>query len=168
LTRVRIYLPTTMSTLPLLLNERAVPGGPATAVTPALREWNATDNEDELEYAALLRAARQSLLLLADDVTAPRRRVVLAADVAEARVRPAVNNPAVEADQGEQAQSAAVFVEGALPLSAIQAVHIDDASTTPLVRAALIEPDDEQVQADLEDVDLLWYATQEIGDLLAP
>ena len=53
----------------------------AFTVTPALREWYAQADLEELEYAALTHAARASLWLLLADPDAPRRRVVLAADV---------------------------------------------------------------------------------------
>ena len=55
------------------------------AVTPQLRQFYAVSDADadieELEYAALLAAARASLRLLDVDPTAARRRVVVAADV---------------------------------------------------------------------------------------
>jgi glycine/D-amino acid oxidase-like deaminating enzyme len=152
---VRVYLASTLTALPSVAKDRRVPGGAAYAVTPALREWYASGDDEELEYVALLRAARQSLSLLADEVRAPRRRVVLAADIPERTVNP---------EGGED--PAAVLVAGDIPLSAVQAVHVDDATAVPLVRAALVDPDDQTVQADLEDRDLLWYATQELDTLL--
>ena len=127
------------------------------AVTPALREWYASGSDDELEYAALSRAARLSLELLADEVTAPRRRVVLAADVPDADVQWA---SAPDADPAE------VWVAGEIPIRLIDAVHVDDADSVPLVRAVLINPDDEMADGDLEDADLLWFATQELDQLL--
>src|SRR4051812_22789176 len=53
----------------------------AHAVTPALREWYAEGDEEELEYVAFTRAAQDALHLLRLDPEAPRRRVVLSADV---------------------------------------------------------------------------------------
>jgi hypothetical protein len=152
---VRVYLPVTLTGLLSLLRDRRVPGGAGCAVTPALWEWYAVGDEDELEYAALQRAARQSLDLLADDVRAPRRRVVLAADVPEATVR---------FDAGDE--PAAVSVAGDIPLSAVKAVHVDSEDAVPLVRAVLVDPDDDMAQGDLLDADLLWYATQELDQLL--
>lgn len=152
---MRVYLASTLAALPSVVKEQRVSGGGAYAVTPALREWYLSGDEEELEYVALLRAARQSLILLADEVRAPRRRVVLAADVPERTVNP-----------GRGEDPAAVLVAGDIPLDAVQAVHVDDAGAAPLVRAALVDPDDEMVQADLEDRDLLWYATQELETLI--
>ena len=158
---MRVYLPTTLVALPALLRDRRIQGGPGCAVTPALREWYASGDEEELEYAALNRAARLSMSLLTDEVRAPRRRVVLAVDVPEDQVQ-----AASEIDlQGDD--PAGVQVLGEVPLRFVHAVHVDDESSVPLVRAALVDPDDEMVQGDLEDVDLLWYATQEIDQLVS-
>ncbi|MFE0221562.1 DUF6912 family protein, partial [Streptomyces albidoflavus] len=58
--------------------------GPLTAyaVTPGLREWYVSDDIEELEYAALTRAAHGSLRLLAADPRAGRKRVGVAGDIA--------------------------------------------------------------------------------------
>ncbi|TDC67572.1 hypothetical protein E1200_14620, partial [Actinomadura sp. GC306] len=77
---MRVYLP---STLPLLAGVHAakeIAPAPLTAhaVTPALREWYAGGDLEELEYAAMSAAARASLRLLSADPSAPPRRVVLA------------------------------------------------------------------------------------------
>jgi len=154
---MRVYLPTTMVALSRLVEQRTHPGGRGCAVTPGLREWYASGDDEELEYAALSRAARLSIELLADEVTAPRRRVVLAADIADGDVQ-AADEP--DADPAE------VWVRGDVPMRLIGAVHVDDAASVPLVRAVLVDPDDEMAQGDLEDAELLWYATQEIDQLL--
>ena len=58
-------------------------------VTPELRDqYQLSEDDEELEYAALLAAARASLRLIDVDPTAVRRRVVLAADVPESTVTP--------------------------------------------------------------------------------
>jgi hypothetical protein len=157
---VRVYLPTTLVALPGLLRDRRIEGGRACAVTPALREWYASGDEEELEYAALNRAAGLSLTLLADEVRAPRRRVVIAADVADDQV---LSTREIEAAGDDPA---GVEVLGEVPLRLVSAVHVDDEASVPLVRAALVDPEDEMVQGDLDDVDLLWYATQEIDQLV--
>ena len=56
------------------------------AVTPALREWYSSGDKEELEYVALLHAARASLRMLQDDPAAPARRVVLAAELPDEQV----------------------------------------------------------------------------------
>src|ERR1700734_3601892 len=85
---MRVYLASTLPGLAKILADGQV--GPASlrafAVTPALREAYASGDDEELEYVAMLAAARQSLRLLDADQDAPRRRVVLAADVPDAQV----------------------------------------------------------------------------------
>src|SRR5215467_15782908 len=85
---MRVYLPTTLADLGSALVAGQIGPAPLTgfAVTPALREWYASGDEEELEYVAMMRAARESLRLLVADPDAPRRRVVLAADMPEQQV----------------------------------------------------------------------------------
>jgi len=85
---MRVYLPATLPGLAGLLRKAEIGPAPlrAFSVTPALREWYASGDEEELEYVALMHAARASLRLLAADPDAPRRRVVLAADLPEQQV----------------------------------------------------------------------------------
>ncbi|CAA9335381.1 MAG: FIG00820146: hypothetical protein [uncultured Frankineae bacterium] len=164
---MRVYLPSTLPGLRALLEtgELGRPPLPAYAVTGALREWYAEGDEEELEYAALVLAARASVRLLDRalllDPSTPARRVVVAAEVE--RVEPA---PDVD--------RAAVRVLGAVPLRLVQSVHVDDPAAADDVRAAA----EQLVEADLgsedaafvveqaEGHELQWYATQEIGPLL--
>src|SRR6516225_12192392 len=114
---MRVYLPATLSTLACLL--RAGEIGPAPvhgfAVTPALREWYASGDLEELEYVAMTQAARASLRLLAADPGAPRRRVVLAADVPDENV----------GHNGGFAEPTVVKVTEPVPLSRVVAGHVD-------------------------------------------
>jgi hypothetical protein len=160
---VRVYLPSTLTAARAVLADRAVPAGLAFGVTPAVREWYAQSDGEEMEYAALLAAARASLRLLDADQTAPRRRVVLAADVDDAAVR--VRD---DLDRG------VVEVTAPVPLAKVRAVHADDAAAEQAVQAAA----DAIIEADLggddasfvvdgaEGYELLWYATQELPDLV--
>src|SRR3989442_12090545 len=85
---MRVYLPGTLPALATVLGRADVGEPPLRgfAVTPALREWYASGDLEELEYVAMAQAARESLRLLADDPQAPRRRVVLAADVPDEQI----------------------------------------------------------------------------------
>src|SRR5260370_31542820 len=76
---MRVYLPATLSGLAGLLHKAEIGPAPlrAFAVTPALREWYASGDLEELEYVAMMHAARASLRLLLADPEAPRRRGVL-------------------------------------------------------------------------------------------
>jgi hypothetical protein len=167
---VRVYLPATTSVLRTLVDEGALPG-PHTvfAVTPQLREFyersDAEADVEELEYAALLGAARASLRLIDVDPTAARRRVVVAADVPDAAVRPIDD---VDTDRG------AARVDADVRIRDVASAHIDGAEAEDDVRAAVnvvLEADlgseDAQFVVDqAEGHELAWYATQEIGTLL--
>jgi hypothetical protein len=167
---LRVYLPATTSVLRTLLDDGRL-AGPHTAfaVTPQLREFfavsDAEADTEELEYAALLTAARASLRLLDIDPMAPRRRVVVAADVADEAVQP-MDDPHVE--------RGAARVTADIRMQDIASVHIDGADAEDDVRAAVnvvleadLGSDDAQFVVDqAEGHELAWYATQEIGSVL--
>jgi hypothetical protein len=167
---VRVYLPATTNVLRTLVDEGRLTGPlTAFAVTPGLRDFYALSDagadEEELEYAALLAAARASLRLVDVDPSAARRRVVLAADVPDSAVTE-VEDP--DADRG------AVRISGDVALAAVASAHVDGAEAEDDVRAAVgvvLEADlgseDAQFVVDqAEGHELAWYATQEIGTLL--
>jgi len=165
-----VYLSATTNVLRTLVEEGRVTGPlTAFAVTPGLRDFYALSDagadEEELEYAALLAAARASLRLIDVDPSAARRRVVLAADVPDSAVTE-VEDP--DADRG------AVRISGDVALAAVASAHVDGAEAEDDVRAAVgvvLEADlgseDAQFVVDqAEGHELAWYATQEIGTLL--
>ncbi|HSU00309.1 MAG TPA: hypothetical protein VLJ85_21870 [Geodermatophilus sp.] len=167
---MRVYLPATTNVLRTLVDEGRLTGPlTAFAVTPGLRDFYALSDagadEEELEYAALLAAARASLRLIDVDPSAARRRVVLAADVPGSAVTE-VEDP--DADRG------AVRISGDVALAAVASAHVDGAEAEDDVRAAVgvvLEADlgseDAQFVVDqAEGHELAWYATQEIGTLL--
>jgi hypothetical protein len=167
---VRVYLPATTTTLRSLVDEGRL-AGPLTAfaVTPELRRFYARSDAEadveELEYAALLAAARASLRLLDVDPFAARRRVVVSADVPDAAVTPIED---ADADAG------AVRIAADVALADVASAHIDGAEAEDDVRAAVnvvLEADlgseDAQFAVDqAEGHELAWYATQEIGPVL--
>ncbi len=162
---MRVYLPSTLPGLRQLVTEGAVPGSPLTAfaVTPGLREWYRSDDLEELEYAATLEAARSSLRALDDDPAAPRRRVVLAADIPDSSV-----TIRYDRDRG------VVEVEIAVTLDRIAAAHVDgpEAEGTIATAAAAIlaadlgDPDAQDRVDDAEGFGLSWYASQELPILV--
>lgn len=162
---MRIYLP---ATLPMLREaETAGEVGPAPltgfAVTPALREWYLDDDEEVLEYAAFSQAARAALRLLDADPLAPRRRVVLSADLPDTGVtlHPDLDRAVVRAVRP-------------VPLSALAAIHVDGADAEKDVSAAVgvilaadLGNEDAQFTVDsADDHELEWYAVQELPILL--
>ena len=159
---MRVYLPSTLPAVAdaLAKGEAGPPPLEAFAVTPALREAYASGDDEELEYVAMLTAARRSLRLLADDPDAPRRRAVLAADVPDREVSwdPYDDEPA------------AVVLATAVPRAALVSGHIDAVEAEADVAAAAAAV----AEADLGDGDaaftvdsaegheLAWYALQEL------
>jgi hypothetical protein len=152
---MRVYIPATMRALAAWLVDgtaTSASGLPAHAVTadrqaslPISTTARPAEQLEELEYEATLAAAQESTQLLGHQPAAPRRRVVLAADVPDAAVRP---DPA----RGPSA----VRVYGAVPLAWVAAAHCDD--------------DDIDPSADPEELaarPLSWYATQELAGLVA-
>ncbi|WP_037675261.1 DUF6912 family protein [Streptomyces griseus] len=167
---MRVYVPLTLPGLAEAYKTGELGAGPlvAYAVTPALREWYLSDDLEELEYAALNRAALASLRLLATDPGAARKRVVVAVDVPD---RAATADPDRALDPAALGE---VRVAGAVPLAKAAAVHVDagDAEADVAAAARALEAadrgdDDAQFVVDgAEDHELLWYATQEIPNLV--
>ncbi len=167
---MRVYVPLTLPGLAAAHRAGELGPGPLTAyaVTPGLREWYVSDDIEELEYAALGRAAQASLRLLAVAPDAPRRRVVVAVDVPD---REAVADP----DRGlDPAALGEVRIERTVPLDRAAAVHVDGdeaeadvAAAAQALGAADQGDDDARFTVDgADDHELLWYATQEIGDIV--
>jgi hypothetical protein len=167
---VRVYLPATTTVLRRLVDDGLL-AGPHTvfAVTPELRQFYELSDDDadteELEYAALLAAARASLRLIDVDPAAARRRVVVAVDVPDTAVSP-IDDP--DTDRG------AARVEGDIRIQDVASAHIDGADAEGDVRGAVnvvleadLGSDDAQFVVDqAEGHELAWYATQEIGPAL--
>ncbi|MGH3275983.1 MAG: DUF6912 family protein [Streptosporangiaceae bacterium] len=163
---MRIYLPSTLPALARLLLTHEVSQSPVHgfAVTPTLREWYSSGDLEELEYIALLHAARGSLRLLREDPAAPARRVVLAAEVPAELV---VANAGFD-------EPALVEVKGPVPLSRVVSGHVDDPVASTAIAAAVAAlagaddgDDDAQFTVDsAEGHELLWYATQELRHLV--
>jgi hypothetical protein len=163
---VRVYLP---ATLPMLAELKAAGrlgdgASVAHAVTPGLREWYAEGDEEELEYVAFTRAAQASLSLLRADPDAPRRRVVVSADVpTSALVR-----------EGGELGSSTVGLPQPVSLTEIAAIHVDApraaddiAAAVDVVEKAQAGDEDAQFTVDgAEDHELAWYVVAELDDLL--
>ncbi|KAB8197575.1 hypothetical protein FH608_003240 [Nonomuraea phyllanthi] len=167
---MRVYLPCTLPALATAVKAGELGPAPLTgyAVTPALVEWYASGDTEELEYVALTEAARASLRMLAadlaDGVEAPPRRVVIAAEVPDRSV-------SAGADLEERGR---VRLADAIPMAKVAAVHVDDHEAIADVEAAVAAlpaadagDDDARFTVDgAEAHELMWYATQEIPDLL--
>jgi hypothetical protein len=165
---VRVYVPATWPMLRKLVRTgRLEPiGGTAFALTPALREAYAAGDDEELEYAAMTEAARASLRLLAVELglgeeATPARRVVVAADVDAVTLRPDLDD-------------AVVRLAGAVPMSAVAAVHVDGMDAEYAVREAVAvvdradlgDLDAEFLVGEAEDHELAWYGPTEVAFLV--
>lgn len=169
----------------------------AHAVTPALREWYAESDLEELEYAATLAAARTSLRKLREDPTTRPKRVVVAAEVPDSdvatspdamsaveesfeRVQPAATSGGTRQVEGDVADGgsvhtrSSVVIDVAVPMRRVAAVHIDGDDAEDAVRSAAdaiaaADAGDDDAALTVEEAfehELLWYAPQEIPQLL--
>ena len=162
--QTRVYLPATVPLLATLRERGELAASLAHAVTPALREWYVEGDEEELEYVAFTRAAQEALRLLRQDPGAPRRRVVVSADLpAEALAR-------ADADLG----SSLVRLSAPVPIGAVAAIHVDAAEAGDDVAAAAAvvdealagDPDAQFTVDGAEDHELEWYDPSELDHLL--
>ena len=160
---MRVYLPLTVPRLAALHASGRIAPAPlsAHAVTPAARAVLGNADDEELEYAVFMAAAYDSLVLLAADA-AVARRVVVVADVDDAQV---------EEVAGDDPTLVSVLVE--IPISRCSAVHVDDAEAEGEVALAVtrlpeaLAGDGHALAAvSLVETELMWFATQEIPDLL--
>jgi hypothetical protein len=161
---MRLYVGLTRSALARAHETGEVGPAPlaAHAVTPALRESYATADAEELEYVALMAAADSCLPLLAAAPEEPRRRYVVAADVDTATADP-------------EAGPSGVVVAVTVHWRDVKALHADDPEAAPTIAAAahayaaaMAGDDDARFAVDEADGwELMWFATQEVGDLLA-
>src|SRR5256885_6348361 len=114
---MRVYIPATVTMLRALVDdgEVAAVNNTAFSLTPALREYYHSGSAEELEYAAMLDAARASLRLIAAELDAdPKalaRRAVISADVDGATLRPDLDFSVVRLDSP-------------VPLKIVAAVHL--------------------------------------------
>ena len=161
---MRVYLPSTLPAVARLVRTGQI-DSPAHghAVTPALREWYSSGDIDELEYVAMMHAAKASLRLLQADPAVPRRRVVLAVELPAEQV---VADPGLD-------EPGLVKVTGPVLVRDVVSGHIDDlAAAAEIAEAVAALPAADGGDADARFIvdgadghELLWYATQELGDV---
>ncbi|HEV2639716.1 MAG TPA: hypothetical protein VGX23_31580 [Actinocrinis sp.] len=146
---MRVYLSATFAALADLARTGELGPAPLSgyAVTEALREAFDETDDEELEYFATTLAAEDSFRLVTEPSAAgPARRVVVVADLSDGQVAADLDPPG------------AVRLAGPVPRSAIASYHVDEPDFAA-------DPKDPEAAADQE---LLWYAAQELGDLLEP
>jgi hypothetical protein len=161
---MRVYIPVTHRVLRDLVGSGGLGPSPLVgfAVTGDLRESYAEGDDEELEYAAMTAAARSALTMLAQADDEPPRRMVLAVDVDEATPIPGHGAAGVE-------------LSHVVPMRQLVAVHVDTEEAEDDVAAAVTvlrsggphDVDEEFLLDACEGHELAWFATQEVGDLLA-
>jgi hypothetical protein len=161
---MRVYIPVTHTGLRELVASGGLGPSPLLgfAVTGALRESYAEGDEEELEYVAMTEAARSSVRLLAEYEDEAPRRVVVAVEVDEAR-------------PFDEHGPSAVELPHVVPVRQVVSVHADTEEAEPDVAAAVAmlrsggprDVDEEFLLDACEGHELAWFATQEVGDLLA-
>lgn len=146
---VRLYVPTT---LPALADPACLHPLTAHAVTAPLAAALPEEDVEGLEFAAMLAAADESVELVGADPAAPRRRVVVVAEV-----------PGPEPRARHGALPSAVEPPSDIPWSRVVSLHVDDVDAAADVAAAA--DGDEAALDRAAERDLLWYDVSEL-DLL--
>ncbi|HEX5331580.1 MAG TPA: hypothetical protein VFW79_02970 [Cellulomonas sp.] len=161
---MRIYLPSTLDELDATAKGAEVSSdGPGSAVasfeprivhavTPALRAALPDEDEEGLEFVALLAAADEALLRIAARPDAPRLRLVLSLDVSEADL--------AAMDDDDQAPSA-IRLRVAVGRDDLVCAHVDEPAASADVERALAG--DAGAAERLDDLDLLWYDATELA-----
>ncbi|WP_028648451.1 DUF6912 family protein [Nocardiopsis sp. CNT312] len=143
-----VFLPSTVPALARALEEGSVPVGPAFTAAPG-----AGADEEEADYGAMYAAAEESLALLAADPGAPRRRVVLAANLPDRAVEPA---------GGAGPGVLRVRLKGPVPYKRLASAHVDDERAADDIATAAADP----ASGAAEDRELMWFAVQELRYLV--
>ncbi|AZA09815.1 DUF6912 family protein [Corynebacterium pseudopelargi] len=164
---MRVYIPATFELLRTLAQEGEVPvrSGYVFGVTPALREFYTSGDEEEIAHSAFEDASLASIRLLAigDDLH-PHRRAVISADVPDAAI-------SFMPDLGESVMQLDPAV---IAFDQVAAIHVDTQGNEQATAAAIEVID----QADLgvEDAELCvgdaldqfmaWYDPSELSVLV--
>ena len=146
---MRIYLPMTVADL---ADPDGVRPSAAHAVTRELAAALPGEDEEGLEFAALLAAADASVGLLSADPSVPSRRVVVVADVSGV--------PSAARAGGLPSE---VEPPAAVPWDQVVSLHVDDGDAESDVAAAAAG--DEEALERAAERDLLWFDVSELDDL---
>jgi hypothetical protein len=115
---------------------------------------SADTDDEEAEYEAMYAAAEESLRLLGQAPDAPRRRVVLAANLAD---------HLIEEEDRHGPDVIRVRITGeSIPYKRLASAHIDDEAAASDIAKAVADPD----SGAADDHELMWYALQELRHLL--
>ena len=142
---MRVYVPVTFVGLGRAQSSGALAtSGWKARVSPPV---TADQDEEAGEYAALLAAAADSLEELKREPEAPRRRAVVVANVPD--------------EWTEMEPGGGVVLTRRIPVERFLAVYADAPESATAVVAAL-----NGKASPIEDLDLLWFARQELPELV--
>lgn len=165
---MRVYVPATYSMLVTLRDAGRISArnGWAFAVTPSLREFYTSGDEEELEAIAFDDASEASLRLLAvgDQEQFPHRRVVISADVDDSAASP----------DPDMIESVVKLNPAEIALEKVAAIHIDVEEAESATRRAievidaadLGDEDAELAVGDAQDNYLAFYDPSELPFLV--
>ena len=160
---MRVYLPSTLPALARLLADAKTAAPPVRgfAVTPALREWYSSGDEEELEYVAMTHAARASLRLLHGRPR--RRRPPGGARGRGARREQVAAWPGSTSRPWSRSGCRSGWPTWSPATSTIRAAAADVRAAVAALPAADGGDEDARFTVDgAEGHELLWYATQEL------
>ncbi len=145
-----VFLPSTIPALARLLEKGRSEEAPSTAF---VADPEPGGDEEEAGYQAMCAAAEESLALLAADTGAPRRRVVLVANLPDDLVE----------HEGRVGEGVArVKVNGVVPYKKLASAHVDDAGNAEDITVAAQDPTSDAA----EGHELMWFAVQELRHLV--
>ena len=145
-----VFLPSTIPALAALLDEGRLEGAPLTAFAA---DPGPSGDAEEAEYDAMYAAAQESLGLLTAAPEAPRRRVVLAAEMPD---------HIVEHEARHAEGVARVSVTASVPYKKLKSAHVDDADAKADIAEAAADPASEAA----DEHELMWFAVQELRYLV--
>ncbi len=151
---MRVYIPVTFVGLRRAASSGALPssGWRAQLLVESAEGTTSTGGSaasvDEAEYEALRAAAGQSLDALRSEPEAPRRRAVVVANVPD--------------EWTESEPDGTVILTRRVPVERFLAVYADAPDSSAAVVAAL-----NGKESPIEGIDLLWFARQELADLVS-
>lgn len=142
---MRVYIPVTFIGLTRASSSGALPSSGWRAV-PLTDSGG--DQPEVAEYDALRAAAGESLAALRSEPEAPRRRAVVVANVPD--------------EWTESEPDGMVTLTRRVPVERFVALYADAVDSSPAVVAAL-----NGKESPIEGIDLLWFARQELADLVS-
>ena len=172
---MRVYLPATAADLTVLgagSSSGEAPAGPfplelqgrpAHAVTGKLAAQMPDADQDELEWDAFLAASVEAALMLGAAPDSAPMRVVLSLDLPDAAVQEP--EPAARAELNLPPSSVLISASRGAKL---QAIHVDEPETAPLITAFRTDPGAPGALEKLVDADLLWYSPTELSEIPIP